>query len=208
MKIVIVGNGIGASYQNNGNFIDNCDIVIRMNKFVLEGHRSQIGSKIDYISLMITGEGATAGILGHQPLSEYIKSAKQIWIPDKHRAEHTPNRTRALEHFRLPEDYQFNFVEDGIYDALMSKMKLISESMGDVRDHYYPDSGMTTIEKCVNLYPNDEIYITGFDPHKKHPPKYYHKVNGEKPDILNCHPQLAQSVVYDEYKSIGKLREI
>ncbi len=210
MKIAIVGNGIHASYKENGKFIDSCDLVIRLNKFIIEGYEQFIGSKIDIISLMLTGEGATAGILGHAPLQDYVKRAKysEIWIPDKYRVEHTINRSRALEHFRLQSTHCFNFVNPDIYDSLMGKLQTISESIGDIRNHYYPDSGMTTIERCISGYSGAEIYVTGFDPHKRYPGKYYHKTNGEHDLADNRHPQKAQAILYDEYVSCGQLIEI
>ncbi len=208
MKIAIVGNGIHASFKENGKFIDQCDVVIRMNKFVLEGYEHLVGSKIDIISLMITGDGATSGILGHTPLLTYIKKSPIIWIPDKYRIDHIQNRNRTLEHFKIESTHSFSFIKDAVYDSLMEKLKTISEANGDIRNHYYPDSGMTTIERCIVTYPKDEIYVTGFDPHKKHPPKYYHKLNGEQTEVANYHPQLAQSLMFDEYLRDGKIKEI
>lgn len=208
MKIAIVGNGIHASFKENGKFIDECDIVIRMNKFVLEGYEHLVGSKISIISLMLTGEGATAGILGHEPLLTYIKKSPVIWIPDKYRIDHIRNRNRALDHFKIESTHCFSFVPDKTYDALMEKLKTLSESAGDFRDHYYPDSGMATIERCIHAFQSAEIFVTGFDPHRKHPSKYYHKLNGEQPEVPNYHPQLAQSLMYDEYIRDGKIREI
>lgn len=208
MRIAIVGNGIHASFKENGNFIDQCDIVIRMNKFVLEGYEKFVGSKISIISLMLTGDGATSGILGHEPLCNYIKKSPVVWIPDKYRTDHIGNRNRAMDHFKIEATHCFSFVPDKVYDSLVEKLKNISESNGDVRDHYYPDSGMTTIERCVTSYPNAEIFVTGFDPHKKHPSKYYHKLNGEQSEVPNYHPQLAQSLIMDEYLRDGKIKEI
>jgi hypothetical protein len=208
MKIVIICNGLSASFNDNGPFIDSCDIVIRLNRFVIEGFERYIGSKITIISLMLTGYGATSGIVGYKPLEEYVKRTQSIWIPDKFRAEQHESRVRAMLQYRLPYDYPFKFVRDDIYDKLMMKMQDISTQLNDTHEYYFPDSGMTTIEKVIYFYPSAEIYITGFDPAKRYPSKYYWQKDEVDAVCVNYHPQKAQAVLYEKYIKSGKIREI
>jgi hypothetical protein len=207
MKVAIVCNGIKSVHHENGEFIDSCDVVIRMNRFHLHGFEKYIGSKIDVISLMLTGIGATSGILGYDPLISFVSQASSIWIPDKYRQEHKHSRVRASEHYRIKEEY-FVFVDDSVYDALMDRMKTISESLGFPQEHYYPDSGMTLIETCIHRFPGAEIYVTGFDPHRKFEYKYYWEKDNPTTEAFNYHPQKAEAFLYDEYIKLGKIKEI
>lgn len=199
MKIAIVCNGWKCRLNQNGSFIDSCDLVLRMNRFNISGYESYVGSKTDVISLMITGEGSTSGILGHGPLLQHAD--KSIWIPDKYRFEHQYQRDRASDHFKKSHD-EFLFVDSVIYDRLLNKMVELSDTTSDC---YYPDSGMTNIETCLYRYPGAEIWVFGFDPHRNHPYKYYWTETDENAE--NSHPQVAEAKLFDEYKKQGLIHE-
>ena len=47
MKVVVVGNGESVLNHTYGDFIDKCDRVIRINKFVINGYEKHVGSKLD-----------------------------------------------------------------------------------------------------------------------------------------------------------------
>jgi hypothetical protein len=208
MRIAIVCNGYSAVLNKNGRFINSCDHVIRMNKFRIANHTQWVGSKIDIISLMITGSGVTSGLLGYVGLLEMVPLAKSIWIADKNRPEHIGSRQLAIDHFRLKPNV-FKFIPDQVYDNLYDRMKAESEKLGDVRDIYYPDSGMTLIDACVQVFQGAEIYVTGFDPHRKHPFCYYwEQPGGALIDCYNSHPQKAEAVIYDELIRERKIIEI
>jgi hypothetical protein len=208
MKVVIVANGFKASMKENGKFINSCDRVVRMNNFLIEGWENYVGTKIDIISMMITGEGATAGLLGSHRLIENFKKSNEVWIPDKYAKGHKPNRDRAREHFGRFKPLEFIFVDPYIYDALYEKIKNISISIGNEMEYYYPDSGMTVIEACLYRFPKAEIFVTGFDPERKYPYKYYWERDIENSNCFNYHPQKAESILFNEYLNKGLIKEI
>lgn len=200
-------NGIKSIHNKNGSFIDSCDKVIRMNRFHVEGFEEWIGSKIDIISLMLTGDGATSGILGFDPLLNYVPRSTEIWIPDKYREEHHKNRSRASDHFRIKEN-KFVFVNSDVYDALMKRVEEVSVMLGHPQEYYYPDSGMTLIDSCINTYPDAEIYVAGFDPHRTYEYKYYWEKDLPTTEAFNYHPQKAEAFIYDQYIAEKKIKEI
>ena len=205
MKIAIVCNGWKCRLKENGAFIDSCDYVVRMNRFHLEGFEKYVGSKTSAVSLMITGEGSTSGILGYDPLLKYVAEAKHIWIPDKYRAEHQHQRNRASDHYRKSLD-DFLFVDGIVYDRLYHKMSVLCEGKGIAREWFYPDSGMTNIETALYRFPSAEIYVFGFDPHRRHPYKYYWDDSADG-FAENEHPQIAESIVFDDYLEKGIVHE-
>ncbi len=208
MKIAIVANGYKASINKNGDFIDSCDRVVRMNNFLIEGWEPYVGKKIDIISMMITGEGATAGLLGSNRLIENYKKCNEVWIPDKYAKSHKVNRDRARDHFGRFKPLEFIFVDPYIYDTLYEKVRSLSIGLGDEKDYYYPDSGMTIIEACLYRFKGAEIYVTGFDPKRQYPYKYYWEKFEETSNCFNYHPQKAESVLYQEYLNKGLIKEI
>ena len=209
MNVAIVCNGVTATRNQNGSFINSCDRIIRMNQFRIQGDERWIGSRIDIISLMITGEGVTSGILGYVGLLEFVPKAKEIWIPDKYRLEHEKSRQRAKDHYRLKPNI-FKFVPDGIYDNLHNRVKIESEKLNDVYDFYFPDSGMTIIETCVQLFKGANIFVTGFDPGRKSEYKYYWEkdIPVDLAKAFNSHPQKAEAIIYEEYKRDKRIIEI
>lgn len=205
MKIAIVCNGIKSIFAK-GEVIDSCDHIIRMNRFRIEGYEAFIGSRIDIISLMLTGVGATSGILGFDPLIGYVKKSSAIWIPDKYREEHKESRQRATDHYQLTKD--FEFVDDVVYDNLYNKVKNICEALETPYEWYYPDSGMTIIEKVVKAYPGAEILVAGFDPGRHYMYRYYWEKTDGDSEAFNYHPQIAESILYEHYLKAGKIKEL
>ena len=47
MKTVVIGNGQCALNNRNGEFIDKCDRVVRVNTFTVDGYQGYVGSKLD-----------------------------------------------------------------------------------------------------------------------------------------------------------------
>lgn len=209
MKIAIVCNGYSASMNKNGSFIDSCDRVIRMNNFLLDGWEEYVGKRVDIISMMITGEGATAGLLGSERLIEHYKRSSEVWIPDKYAKSHKKNRDRAREHFGRFKPLEFVFVDPYVYDQLYDNMKNISETIfNEFLEAYYPDSGMTTIESVLYRFRGAEIYVTGFDPARRFPYKYYWERDLAHSDCFNYHPQKAESFLFNKYLQKGLIKEI
>ena len=73
MNVCIVGNGESALYKKNGNFIDSCEVVIRLGNFETEKYEQYIGSKTDiYCSRWYKAK--------NKP-SELFYNIKEMWIP-------------------------------------------------------------------------------------------------------------------------------
>lgn len=208
MKVAIVTNGYKASLKENGEFINSCDRVIRMNNFLIEGWEQYVGDKIDIISMMITGEGATAGLLGSERLVKYYGKSNEVWIPDKYAPSHKPRRDRARDHFGRVKPLEFIFIDPYIYDSLLNKIKNISIDINDEHEFYYPDSGMTIIEACIYRFKGAEIFVTGFDPLREYPYKYYWEKDIENSTCFNYHPQKAESILYKNYLDKGLIKNL
>ena len=88
-KVIIVGNGSSLNGSKKGELIDSFDKVVRLNKYLIEGHEEDVGSKTDVCMLnckafvnhfsdddmadrLISLEKVFAIIRGDRELSEYI----------------------------------------------------------------------------------------------------------------------------------------
>lgn len=73
MNICIVGNGECALLKENGNFIDSCDLIIRLGEYTTVNYELYVGSKTDiYCSRWYKAK--------HKSL-DVFSSIKEMWIP-------------------------------------------------------------------------------------------------------------------------------
>ena len=158
MKLCIVGNGATALNNHNSKFINNCDLVVRIGNFVLDGYESYIGSKLDiYISRWHKCK--------NRPIS-FFESLKHFWIPrtydtrEKHYDEYVQkyNLAKKIEYipnsliFKYKTKYPFRYVRK---EAVKGK--------SDELFCCIPDSGIVAIDLAKHFYPEYTVYITGFD---------------------------------------------
>ncbi len=81
MKVCIIGNSNRILEGEFGEFIDSCDVVIRMNRFSVDERLSKhVGKKISIISIRATGEGVSKELADHIP-KKYFDECNEIWIP-------------------------------------------------------------------------------------------------------------------------------
>jgi hypothetical protein len=159
MNICIVGNGQSALYKNNGNFIDSCDIVIRMGNFNIKGYESCVGSKIDiYCSRWYKAKHKSYDL---------FSNIKEMWIPRTY-------ETREKKYDNLIMN--FNVLNKIMYIPLhlIYKYKIkfpykLSNQLNNSKTSNkdlncsLPDSGIIAIDMALIKFPNSKIYISGFD---------------------------------------------
>lgn len=156
-RIIIIGNGAKALTNENGKFIDESDIVIRLNNFKTEGFEKYVGTKIDVYSCW-------AKILDYCKLSKeerYIRWKQSVTEPI----------TENFEKVFAPNDIDFEKVKSVLFlwtknknderlkdCPFYDKIKVLDF---DVDKDY--STGFRTILYCLHHFKNEEIYITGFD---------------------------------------------
>jgi hypothetical protein len=158
MKICIIGNGESTLYKKNGNFIDSCEIVIRLGNFQTKNYEQYIGSKTDiYCSRWYKAK--------HKP-KEFFLNIKEMWIPRTH-------DTREKKYDHLIEKLNLLYKIKYIPNNLIYKYKIkfpyrlsISKNSKNTNKNLYcslPDSGIIAIDMAIINYPNSKLYISGFD---------------------------------------------
>jgi len=187
-KIAIVGNGI--TNNKHGKFIDSCDKVIRMKQYVTKGYEDYVGTKVDvYASKWFSwfdnfkpyNSRDMSHVMNvdeywfmfcdpnvdHNISSEYsklyLKYALKCDVPQKNGSLDMHNENIDL--FNIPRNkiryYPIEYIEQ-----LSSKLKLPTTTILDKKGNetiIEPSVGLRTIHQAINVYPNDDIYVTGFD---------------------------------------------
>lgn len=227
MKITIVGNGEGVLRNDNGNFIDQCDYVVRMKNFKIRGFEKHVGTKINifsskwfswfdrntserlhfdflddiqYFLFMFFDPNNTPDLSKYNTylyISEYSKYQLQNEYPSRIGSPTIHNS--ELDRFGIDHDKVIYMTPDEIYDISYNILKINDFYRNDVKfkSIIEPTVGIRTIYKIIHMFPNAEIFITGFDGFTT---KWYwdtsHKVN-------NSHYYL-QERIYLKYLTNSK----
>lgn len=165
-KVIIVGNSCCLLENENGSKIDEFDVVIRFNGYKIKEYEKYVGSKIDISCFGIQGPSAVSDMIKRMYIKKNIQDSNKIWFPIfKAKARHQINFIKKME---IDSD-NIGYITKEIKENLLSKFK----KHGFIyKKGYGPTTGMYIIEKALDVFKNGEIYITGFDPGKKH--KYSH----------------------------------
>jgi hypothetical protein len=158
MNLCIVGNGASALNKQNRDFIDNCDIVIRLGKFIIKDYESYIGSKTDiFVSRWFKCKDKS---------QDFFNKLKEFWIPRTY-------ETREKKYDDLVDNYNLKEIIKYIPNKLIFDYKVrypfryikknLSRRGNDELYCCLPDSGIVAIDMARYFYPNHKIYITGFD---------------------------------------------
>lgn len=158
MNLVIVGNGASALNKVNGDFIDKCDVVIRLGTFILERYESYIGSKTDiYVSRWFKSKTRS---------KEFFNTIKELWIPRTY-------ETREKKYDNLIHEYNIKDIIKYIPNELIFSYKArypfryikknVSRRGNDELYCCIPDSGIVAIDMAKHFYPDHKIFISGFD---------------------------------------------
>lgn len=168
MKVCIVGNSNRILEGEFGEFIDSCDVVIRMNRFSIEDTLSKhVGKKIDIISIRATGEGVSKELADHIP-KEYFDICTEIWIPVIKDFYTTPTENRFFDLRKDVSKNKARFATKNEYYSIVNNVVLETGSfVSDAWDENFLTTGYLTIELAITRYPTASIYIVGFDPLQK-----------------------------------------
>lgn len=154
MNIAIVGNGASVLNKHNGEFIDCCDRVVRINKFIIEGYEKHVGSTLDiYCSKWHKIE--------HRD-QHFINKHSEFWFP--HPAP--PTRWGSLGGVDPIDDavHEENKARFNIHD---NQIKFLSTKDRQYLDEHFNDTtpsvGMIAIAMTMCLFPHADVHITGMD---------------------------------------------
>ena len=158
MNVVVVGNGASALNKANGDFINECDKVIRLGTFITEGYEKYIGSKTDiYVSRWFKSKIRS---------KDFFNTIKALWIPRTY-------ETREKKYDELIKEYKIAELIKYIPTELIFCYKArypfryikknISRRGNEELYCCIPDSGIVAIDMARHLYPDHKIFISGFD---------------------------------------------
>jgi|GEM_PF-4510965 len=168
MKIVVVGNSRDLLDQENGEKIDQCDRIVRLNSFRLEGHAKHVGTRIDIVSMNLIPESIDSAI---SKSAHLIRQANEIWTPWYRALAREGEIEYAMKAVhRKPED--LIFADDTGHKETMLKLYDILYETADCRvgekteaedgRKYIPSTGFLTVYLTKARFPDAELFITGF----------------------------------------------
>jgi hypothetical protein len=167
MKVIIVGNAKSLLEQENGNAIDSFDVVIRCNEFVLNDYGKHAGTKTDIIAVPANEIiKKIASKVGRTENENYIQQVNTVWYTRSKRwVEKT---TKCSEIAKMTNIVNFEHICDEDFNKIVGKFRkcdpkiivLIKRSSGGST---WPSTGLIAILRAVATYPDDDIYVTGFN---------------------------------------------
>jgi hypothetical protein len=158
MNLCVIGNGASALNAANGDFIDSCDVVVRVGNFVITNYENYIGTKTDvFVCRWYKCK--------NRP-QEFFKTLKEFWIPRTIETREKKYDDLVNLHgvggiikyipkelvFGYKARYPFRYIKNNLSRAGNSELHCC-----------IPDSGIVAIDMARHFYPNHKIYITGFD---------------------------------------------
>lgn len=193
MKIAIVGNGECALTNKNGKFIDSCDYVVRIKNFKTTGFEEYVGTKINIFSskwfswfrrdsyepidfdflnnirffLFMFFDPNQSFDLTRYKIGSYVYEYNELQLRNEY-----PNRmgSRIVHNNELMIrgiDYSktLYMTPHEIFELSNLLIKSNDFYRTDVpfKSIIEPTVGIRTIYKILKLFPDEEIYITGFD---------------------------------------------
>jgi hypothetical protein len=149
MTVCIVGNSDNVVGSNKGNLVDSCETVVRINDFLVDDHKDDVGSKITVIACAFSG--ANKIINSHNwPTRDRLKDS-EIWMvrmPSHDRIERAVQCGLLIDNIRYPSRIIYDELVTNVYSKFWRKQ---------------PSSGLVTIAMAMNLYSSQKIFIHGFD---------------------------------------------
>ena len=134
MKIILVGNGEGK--EKNGEKIDDFDLVVRFNEFKIQGYEDYIGFKTN----IVVG-------YKHKNVKLYDGVDELLMITEK-------------QDYIFPVELEkkIHYLDKIFLENLIKEYKTKSKKNGA-----YPTSGYRAIKYFLKEYPDDDLYLVGFD---------------------------------------------
>ena len=216
-KIVIIGNGISAIKNENGNFINNCDVVVRINNFKINGYEKYVGTKFNFYACQLK-------YFNYLKLSKKEKYDKWKKI--------TSNDRKILKQIHkniinFDEEYDRVFSPPNIDVEKLDKLLCLwTENKEDLcfgniffENKIYTinfimnpsySMGFKSILYCLNNYKNHTIYVTGFDNYMNS--GWYWDDNNLTNNIIRTdkdgHPYLEEKILMLKFKNKKQIIEI
>ena len=190
-KIIVIGNAKTTIGKNLGKKIDAFDIVIRFNGCQIKGYEQDLGSKIDILSMIPTGKGANK-LISEILVLPHVRKVKTYWFS-------RPRNLCGKEYSNILKIIGRNKNILHPTPELFTNIKNKCSNL--YQEKQLPSTGMVTIEMALEAFPNNEIYITGFDFFKSG--HYYSKL-----PIKLCHPVKAEKDIINTYISQNRLLEL
>ncbi len=190
MKIIIIGNGPSAVRKENGEFIDGCDKVARINDYEISGYEKYVGRKTDIWTradllrkknYLEEREKVVDQVLYCIPLQKYRLTQFEN-LPSKYVI---PSRETMK---KLYEDSEYQYI-----DSLAPGV-------------YWPSTGLIAIAHFLERKEYEKpIYIVGFDNFSlvNGYPRWYHDKDFEI--VLERHKGLQEKRYIDKRVQEGAL---
>lgn len=193
MKIAIVGNGGSVLKNKNGEFIDSCDYVVRIKNFKIDGYEQHVGTKTNifsskwfswfdrdtyepikfpflsdirlYLFMFFDPNQIFDSITYSEGSYVYEYNELQLKNEYPHRNGSVSVHNNELKRRGIPETKALYMTPEEIYDLykLIINTKDFYRKDVSFKSIIEPTVGIRTISKIIKLFPNEEIYITGFD---------------------------------------------
>ena len=154
MNVAIVGNGAGVLNQENGEFIDSCDRVVRINKFIIDGYEDFTGRRLDiYCSKWHK--------IIHRT-QDFIDRHAEFWfphpvVPTTWGAPGGVGVIGCAEHKKYMD--QFNICDNQVRFASSDTCEYLDMNFHNT----IPSIGMVAITMTEEFFPSADIFIVGFD---------------------------------------------
>jgi hypothetical protein len=199
MKIIVIGNGSTVLCKENGHKIDGFDYVVRMGRCKIKGHEKYTGTKTDmfrvtwkqlfhqanniitYIDTELTEfkDILFTDIYDYDNFTETEnffsrRIKKPRFVRSFHSKKHNMARymhDRCLQLFMSHHPY----VKNVFYCNAKGRVELIKAICKD-DSIIKPTNGILTLDFIINKFPQEEIYVTGYDGSIT---RYYFKTSNE-----------------------------
>jgi hypothetical protein len=187
MKICIVGNGACALKVENGKLIDSCDEVVRIKNFQIDGFEKYIGNKttiysskwfgwfdrktyeplkfnflddVHTVVFMFSNEKPLAHLSEYSLLYNKLQLQNELPFGNKDWDSHI----QCLKKFNIDQKNIVYFSLCDVEELCVNILKIDSKNYITTNGKMIePTCGIRTIFKILQLYPDAEIFLTGFD---------------------------------------------
>ena len=210
MNICLIGNGPSALKKPTGEFIDSCEIVVRLGNCVVNDHTEYVGSKTTIYA------GRWKKLENNLPL---CAQSDQVWIlypnpPHDWNSTHlgSSSVTRdnvSIKRMGITRDkvmYVPECIQDK-YKSIYNRSMLPKQS--DVKCGFnIPATGTVALDMVVDRYQGHSIHITGFDGYFNSTTYYFNpsRTIGKDfscaNDTLTQRVELAKTIAYNNINVI------
>jgi hypothetical protein len=168
MKIVVIGNSADLLDRDDGEKIDRCDRIVRINSFRLSGHTRHVGARIDIVSVCIQPDHVKAALVHSADL---ISRATELWTPSwRGQLTHDEVAMAMATVKRRPDELVF--CDDTGHKSVIMELYDLVYSTAAKRDgpktqtksglKFLPTTGFQTVHLARARFPSADLYITGF----------------------------------------------